>query len=323
MEFVVSVIPRSRTVARLALIPAFLLAALAVPALAGEPQPGPAGAARLERPPTAKQSRYSLAGRIRPLLFWIGKDNVGEARIGWFGTENGQRGYDLLVGSDPRKAPRGINRWGYISETEADGGLRVVGLMTEADAESLDQAKSTVNTPGVGTRVFKAIQSTVSPSESRAKVFGLTLSDRLSLHDLDTVLAEVPALPATAPLMAVPSGTSPGFLFAMASLIHESVDGFERTGTPTTGGRRSYIYGNKMYDVTVESSAVVKRLQLRGREYHNVIDTWFRTRKRTSGSTSLYRVVYGTDGDLREVPVRIVYRPKWWFEAEMTLVELK
>ena len=30
-----------------------------------------------------KSHRYRMAGRIRPLLFWVGRDNVGLAQITW------------------------------------------------------------------------------------------------------------------------------------------------------------------------------------------------------------------------------------------------
>jgi hypothetical protein len=28
---------------------------------------------------------------------------------------------------------------------------------------------------------------------------------------------------------------------------------------------------------------------------------------------------YGTSGELREVPVRAVFRPRWWIEVELVL----
>ncbi len=67
--------------------------------------------------PVVAEHRYRIAAKIRPLvLFWIGKDNVGGARIRWRQGEDGLRGYDALIGSDPARAPRKINRWGFILE---------------------------------------------------------------------------------------------------------------------------------------------------------------------------------------------------------------
>jgi hypothetical protein len=42
-------------------------------------------------------------------------------------------------------------------------------------------------------------------------------------------------------------------------------------------------------------------------------------RNLTAGTTTPFRLIYATDGPLAEVPVRIVYRPRWWFEVELTL----
>ncbi|HSK11239.1 MAG TPA: hypothetical protein VK911_16770 [Vicinamibacterales bacterium] len=270
----------------------------------------------------ARQGRYSLTGRIRPLLFWIGKDDVGEARIAWLAGQDGGRGYELLIGSDPEHAPRKINRWGYIAERGERGAVQVLGFMTEVDEETLEQAKAGVEGPQPGVRAFKIIQSSVLPNEATAMVTGAMLPDRLTYRDLEAVKRDLP-LPAVAPQrVEVPPGAQPGFLFAMASLLHENVETYLRTGRPPANGQRSYIHGDKLYDVVTQSSRFVKRAAFKGREFPNVIDSEFRTRSRDGGGGSKYRIVYGTEGPWREVPVRIVYRPKWWFEAEMVLTDV-
>jgi len=50
-----------------------------------------------------------------------------------------------------------------------------------------------------------------------------------------------------------------------------------------------------------------------------VIESEFEARAVTQGSEGTYRVVYGLEGALREVPIRIVYRPNFWFDAETVL----
>jgi hypothetical protein len=62
--------------------------------------------------PVLKERRYIMSGAARPLLFWMGCDDIGLARIVWRGREDGARGYELLVGTDPARAPRRMNRWG-------------------------------------------------------------------------------------------------------------------------------------------------------------------------------------------------------------------
>jgi hypothetical protein len=48
---------------------------------------------------------YSLSARVRPLLFWIGKDNVGGARIAR--STRPVRRYELLIGSAPERTRAG------------------------------------------------------------------------------------------------------------------------------------------------------------------------------------------------------------------------
>ena len=270
---------------------------------------------------SAREHRYALGARVRLLLFWMGKDNVGEARLAWLTDATGARGYELLIGSDPAKAPRQINRWGYVSECETASGVQVFGLMTEADEQSLEQAKATTGTIADGSRVFKIIRETVGGDNATSLVQGVALSNRLTLHDVDAVIAQVPE-PRPGKSVRVPPGVDPGFLFSMAALIHENVESAERSGRAPVGTRRSYVYANKLYGLVTRSSKVLKQVTIKGRTYTHVIESEFETRAEANGDGAVTcRVVYATQGALREVPVQIVYRPKWWFEAEIVLVD--
>jgi len=299
-----------------------LSAALAAGATPG-PQDAPAAGPGRQSPeggvPQATRRHYSLAARVRPLLFWVGKDNVGEGHISWLSRQNGERGYELLIGSLPDRAPRRINRWGYISEVEEGPAVRVLGFMTEVDEETYEQAEATSGGIPQGSRPFKVIQGTVAGATATSNVSGVALSDKLTLRDLDKVAAQVPA-PGGGVAMAVPAGTERGFLFAMASLLRENVETAVRTGAPPVSTARSYVYGKKLYEVTTRSSRLLKQTVIRGRAFTDVIDSQFEARQRGKGGGAKFRLVYGTAGDLREVPVRIVYRPKWWFEADLVLL---
>ncbi len=66
-----------------------------------------------------------MSAAIRPLLFWIGDSDVGGARIVWRKDDNGRRGYEFLLGSDPTRAPRKINRWGFVREELREGARRI------------------------------------------------------------------------------------------------------------------------------------------------------------------------------------------------------
>src|SRR5260221_10935290 len=96
-----------------------------------------ATAATVLEAPGGQRHHYTLGARVRPLLFWIGQDDVGDAVLAKKRGPDLVR-YALLIGSDPARAPRGINRWGYLSEEIHDGEATLVGLMTESDEESVD-----------------------------------------------------------------------------------------------------------------------------------------------------------------------------------------
>ena len=59
-------------------------------------------------------------------------------------------GYELLVGSDPARTPRHINRWGYLREESGDNGATVFGVMSQSDEQSVEDAdKNTSRTDGI------------------------------------------------------------------------------------------------------------------------------------------------------------------------------
>ena len=94
-------------------------------AIAQEPVPQDIQAAlqhttELMRAPLHVDSQfdYSMTARVRLLLFWVGKDDVGGGYIrrGTLLRDPDSDVIELLIGSDPAKAPRAINRWGAASE---------------------------------------------------------------------------------------------------------------------------------------------------------------------------------------------------------------
>jgi hypothetical protein len=53
--------------------------------------------------------------------------------------------------------------------------------------------------------------------------------------------------------------------------------------------------------------------------FADVIDGRFRVRNRATQDKTRFRVLYGTSGELRGLPGRVVFRPHWWMEGEMLL----
>ena len=263
---------------------------------------------------------YKLGARIRPVAFLAGEYKIGEAQLTARTEHASGQGYSLLIGSDPAFSPRGINRWGYVTELETQGTVQVFGVMTATDKRSIEDLRTATRKPSRGRQMFKVVHATVRGDRATSSVQGIALSDRLTFRDLDAVIAQLPRArgAAAAPLG---EGTEPGFLFAMASLMRDNVDAVRRTGQPAVDGRRPFIFANEVYSIATRSSRVVKRTVIDGREFHDVIDTEFELCTAPTRCGESFRVVYGTDGALREVPVYIEYRPYWWIDLAMVLVD--
>ncbi len=266
--------------------------------------------------------RYTLTARVRPLLvFWITRPGVGSARIVRGEDATGARSYELLIGSDPDRAPMRLNRWGYVAEVARGGATAVVGVMTESEEETVDQARAAIDRPEQRSRYgFKAIRASIAGGDATAEVVRVAFDENYTLRDVRAVLERLPeGGPATARIR-VPDGSGRGFLAALAMLIDESVAAARRSERPAVGQTRPFVYDRGVYDLTVRKSRFVTE-PLAGGEPRRAVESDFEIRNRTTGNTTGFRLVYATEGPVAGVPLRIVYRPRWWFEAELRLEE--
>lgn len=162
--------------------------------------------------PVVAEHKYRMLAKVRPLLFWISKDDVGGARIRWRGNDEGSFGLDLLIGSDPLRAPRKINRWGYIAEQVRGSDARVIGVMKQSNEQSVKEAESQLEREGRGGYVYRAIQGTATQHEARAGVTTVRVVHDLTFRDIDPLLTLVSATGENGEHRSVslPSGTRPG-----------------------------------------------------------------------------------------------------------------
>ena len=266
--------------------------------------------------PMLAEHRYRMLGKARPLLFWITRDEVGGARITWRGDGASASGYELLIGSDPAKAPMKINRWGYIAEEMRGADASVFGVMKQSNEKSIEEAQAQIITSG--NYVFKAIRASAAGSDARAGVTTVRASRDYTYHDLGTLLQLVSdAAPDHAAKTAtVPPGGRPGFLIALADLIQRSVDARGVSSKPLTV---PYIYNGASHDLTLRHAEYRRSEDIGSRRYTDVVRGEFETRSRATGDVTRFEVTYGTAGDLAGVPVHAVYQPRWWFEVQLFL----
>ncbi len=274
--------------------------------------------------PVTAEHRYRLSAAIRPLLFWVGKSNVGGARIAWRADGNGRKGYELLLGSDPARAPRKINRWGWAREDADPSGATMFGLMNRSEDDSLDQAKSSLG-PGKDGYLFKLNRARVERGVARAEATTLYAPEDFTLRQLGELLRFADQANAAPRVRtgALPAGTHPGLLFALADLVRAGVAAARAPGaegpTPRTV---QYTFNAGVYDLTVvllgaRRARAVRRAHLREVGAPGVREQEPREGQRRSASC----FACGTEGDLAGVPVFVRYQPKWWFKVEGVLDE--
>jgi hypothetical protein len=295
-----------------------LSVAAALPVSAAELTPDGRPAA-----PVTSEHRYRLSAAIRPLLFWIGRSNLGGARIVWRADGDGRQGYELLLGSDPARAPRRINRWGWTREDADPSGATMLGVMNRSEDDSLDQAKASLG-PGRDGYFFKMNRARVENGVARAEATTVFAPEDFTFRQLADLQRFAESAKPTPRVREgrLPPGTRPGLLFALADLVHAGVE----TGrAPGSAGPRpsrvKYTFNAGVYDLVVTSWERVEQARYGSHTYEKLVRLEFESRNLEKGTTEHFVIACGTEGALAGVPVFVRYQPKWWFKVEGVLDE--
>jgi len=303
-----------------------LVAAGAVALIASHPfaTPLPSRVSHVQTDREHVRHHYSIAAKIRPLLvFWIGRSGVGDAVISAHETPGASR-YSLLIGSDPLRAPRSINRWGYISEDIQGPQATLIGLMTTSDEESLQEAEANTGRPGAGEQAFKVIRASVDAGVAKSVVTAMSAPASYSYRQVDTLLGRVPRTPLDASGNAVritrlPAGTQPGFLSAVATLMHRQVAQWQGSRRVSFKGPLPFVYHGKLYELRVKQTRTLDRVRVGNTSYDHVISSDLELVSQNDGETTAFTMVYGADGDLAEIPITASFQPRWWMQIDLAL----
>jgi hypothetical protein len=273
-------------------------------------------------PGDTQRHHYMMSARVRPLLlFWIGRSNVGDAIVTRAATPNEAR-YSLLIGSDPDRAPRRINRWGYIEERIRGDAATVLGLMTESDEESVEEAETNLRREGSGAHTFKVIHATIDAEQSRSVVTSVGAPADYSFRQVRTLLglANNSGTAGRSRVVRLPRGTRPGFLSALAEIIHAQADsvraGALRPGTPLT-----YVYHGKLHELRSVSVQLKPKFEVSSSRYARVVSAQFVTKSLADGEETRFDLSYALDGRLAEVPLAVSYQPRWWMQVNLVLAD--
>jgi hypothetical protein len=298
-----------------------ILAAATIIAIAAHTSP------RAERAPhvaaraltTGQRHHYTIGARVRPLLFWIGKDDVGDAVVA-LKREADYASYALLIGSDPERAPRDINRWGYIAEDVRGDQATVVGLMTESNEDSVDQAEANLRKQA-GNGTFNVIRASIAGGESRSVVTSVAAPSNYTFRQVDTVLelADRRGVDGEARVVRVPTDGRPGFLSAVADVMQGQASVWRSTGKLRPIQPIAYVYHGKVYQLRVTQSRAVASQRIGAKTYEHLIASQFQVKQAGTNDATDFSITYGADGALAGLPVAATYQPRWWIEIQLTL----
>jgi hypothetical protein len=260
---------------------------------------------------------YRLVGKVRFLFFWIASDEVGSARIAWRGDGH-DRAISLLIGSDPSRAPRAINEWGYLREHAAGESTTVFGIRTMTDGDSPDDAEGK-RIRADGLAEFGVLCSSVTAVDAWSRTTTVYAPNDATYRDTSRVLEVIERQARWRQRATSRSAdVAPGFLTAMDRLMRSSL---VPAGGPPIVSRRAFVYKDAIYDLDANRVERVGVLQSASRVFRNVMRADITLKSRTAGSGSSFSIAYGTEGALAGVLVWARYQPNWWFKIELELDE--
>jgi len=258
----------------------------------------------------AEQYQYSMTARVRPLLlFWITRSGVGGATVTRERAAEYAR-YSLLIGSDPDRAPRRINRWGYIEEEIRGEAAHLIGLMTESDESSIEEADASLRAQSAGRHPFTIIQATVDGDRASSRVTTIAAPEDYTFRQLGIALDMARRDPAggVSRTLRVPSGSRPGFLVALDEAI--------RTMSP---GPIPYVYHGRLYELRQVRVRKIASAQAGGVAVGQAAAGDFVITKLKDGEETRFSMTYGTAGRFAGVPLVVTYQPRWWMQVELTI----
>ena len=284
---------------------------------------------------------YEMTCRVRLLLIWAGRDDVGDGyiKVGKpSGSLDGQI-FQVLFGSDPAKAPRGINRWGAGTEVlrggsaeTAGGSSAFFGFMKSSKGQSIGAMQQELSRESSGgEHAFEGIISRVDTERALATTVPFTSAKDFDLHQYreaesaalsqleDGQDRKIKRLEGASQLGCDRAG---GFLSTVQQLIDEAVD-----GKPTPASL-CYIYSARLYTATLLGTHAVDARTIHytlrngsAVDYarRHLQEARFLITNHETGGKSAFQVLLGTEGAVRGVPIQINYEPNWWFQVLLNL----
>jgi hypothetical protein len=287
--------------------------------------------------------QYIMGGKVRLLLFWVGKDDVGGGYVllGQRAKTPSLEAIKLVFGSSPEKAPRRINLWGVASEVverdPQDGSPRAsafLGFRKRSDDEMRERTNAirlSEETEGEKARGFFGASLNYIDSEiAFARTARFSTERDFELGELEeverTVVSGIAGVEAEERWLGAEGRAAcarvPGFLGTLEEMVEEIVR--ERPSLI----HRCYIYNARRYTMSLTRLAPVARHQVRiervggeklERTYNDLLQARFQVLNHDTGEKTAFTLLLGTSAPIDGVPVRVVYQPSWWIQVFLNL----
>jgi hypothetical protein len=258
------------------------------------------------------EHHYRIIGKLRFGLFSLTRDGVGSARMSWQ-SDGSTSVFTLLAGSDPQRAPRNLNQWGYLrEEVRASDEAHVFSLRTlDTDETAPDAAAVPADGArfGLSCASFKALdvndaQTIVQTRDLTYRMFNELLD---SVSDASTWKERRSRRPA---------GSDAGFLTALLHAIRQI-----GSGGAMSRPSIAYVYNGTVYDLTVRGTESLGRTSVGNRTFAQLMRSDFAIRNRGTGNVTRFSTTQVPDGTGTSLPVQIFYRPSFWLGIELRLDE--
>jgi hypothetical protein len=296
---------------------------------------------------------YRMAGGVRLLLFWVGRDGVGGGSIALSSTVGPNQPtrtdvIEVLFGSDPARVPGKVNRWGCGRETaswQTDSAGKTSkllwtsfeGFMRHSSEESLGDVRSNSSKDKQTSLFwFDAIRSAVTPGEASSTIHFFAQNEEFDYRNpVGVDCAYRQRLRGGPPdrqrsLDRRVSNEAPphGFLTALQSLMNQVSQRYLTKDPRWSSGRPAltYFYNAKTYRLEVQDLGQPKQFTLdsgsssdKGMPINDVIEAEFQITNLATKERHGFSIWYPASGPLRGIPLRIVDKPRWWLRVELTL----
>jgi hypothetical protein len=297
-------------------------------------------------PRDAREFDYVMTARVRLLLFWAGKDDVGGGYIrrGISKDDPRQELLQVLFGSDPAKAPRAINRWGagtevvrhkdpVIDSAKSDDVVASAffGFMKSSKGKTVSEMQKELGKEkDRGEHQFTGILSRVETGHAVSLTVPWASQEDYNLHQLaeaePVILDKLRASDRPTRTLDDASGCPRAgeFLGAVSQLADAAVEGAKAPRS------LCYVYDAQVNTLTLEQVEPVRTLDVKVNSskggtltetsYDELLQADFVSSHQPTGKRVYFTILLGTRGDLRGVPVQIRYQPNWWFQVVLNLL---